>query len=166
MHTTILDRILEVSSLLQQDMSRAFAGTELTETRVHALWVLQHHGELTQQALAGELGVTARSVSALVDGLERTGYLRRRPDSHDRRAVRLVLTSDAAAMMQRMQRDHETLSSTLQGAIAPEDREAFDRGLDAVRSQLAQLIVESSVHYGPAAEAPAHLQAQRESGAQ
>ena len=75
----ILDRLLAIGELLQRDMGRAFAGTALTPSRVHLLWVLQHRGPLTQRALSEELGITPRSVSALVDALEPLGYLRRAP---------------------------------------------------------------------------------------
>ena len=77
MQPTVLDRLLAIGSLFQRDMHRAFAGTGLTETRVHALWVLHHAGSLTQRALVEALGTTPRSVSSLVDGLERGGYVDR-----------------------------------------------------------------------------------------
>lgn len=161
MDATILDRVLAVSSLLQHDMNRAFSGTGLTETRVHALWVLQHLGALTQQKLAEALQVTPRSVSALVDGLERTGYLQRQPHPGDRRAVQLVLTPDAEVMMARMQHDHAELSQTLLAAIAPEDRAAFDRGLDALHQRLSDLIAGDHVQYGLEESTSGFAEAQR-----
>lgn len=143
----ILDRLLAVSSLFQGDMKRSFEGTSLTETRVHALWVLQQSGPATQQQLAAALSVTPRSVSALVDGLETAGYVTRTAHPTDRRAVLVVLTERASAMMRRMDDDHRTLERTIVDAIAPGDRAAFERGLHAVLSRLTGLVQTETVHY-------------------
>ena len=39
-----------------------------------------------------------------------------------------------------MQRDHEELSATLLAAVAPSDRDAFVRGVDAVAARLGELV--------------------------
>ena len=150
MQPTVLDRLLAIGSLFQRDMHRAFAGTGLTETRVHALWVLHHAGALTQRALVEALGTTPRSVSSLVDGLERGGYVDRREHPTDRRAVLVTLTADGAELMRRMAADHAALSEDLIGAVAEEDRAAFERGIDAVFRHLDRLVRGDGVRYAPA----------------
>lgn len=147
MTPTTLDLLLLISSLLQRDQQRAFAGTTLTETRLHALWVLQHTGRATQQQLVVELGTTPRSVSALVDGLERTGYVRREPHPTDGRAVLVTLTGTARTMMTRMAEDHRDLTSRLHSAVAVQDRAALDRGLAAIAQWLEEAIAAESVEY-------------------
>ncbi len=147
MEPTILDRLLAISSLFQRDMHRAFAGTSLTESRIHALWVLQHTGPSTQQTLAQALGVTPRSVSALVDGLETAGHVERRPHPDDRRAVLVTLTPSSERLMARMQEDHRELAQDLLGAVEEDDRDAFVRGVDAVFWRLTALVRDESVHY-------------------
>lgn len=42
--------------------------------------------------MAAQAGLTQQSMSELVDGLERLGYVERRPDAHDRRAKIIVFT--------------------------------------------------------------------------
>lgn len=147
MQTGLLDRILEISSLLQLDMKRAFAGTSLTESRVHLLWVLQHSGPSTQQTLAEALQVTPRTVSALVDGLAASGYVQRRPHPVDRRAVLVTLTEEAERMMSKMAVDHARLTTDLESVIDEADRPAFIRSLDAVVHRLRQLVQEEEVRY-------------------
>lgn len=147
MTPTILDRLLAISSLFQADMKRAFAGTTLTETRVHALWALRHIGPSTQQSLAGVLGTTARSVSALVDGLSDAGYVKRIPHPDDRRAVLVTLTPQADEMMTRMQQDHEELSRQIIESVDVQDRPAFERGIDAVFWRVNELVRGDPVRY-------------------
>ncbi len=147
MEPTILDRLLAISSLLQRDAQRAFAGTSLTEARVHALWVIRHAGPSTQQTLARALGTTPRSVSALVDGLAETGYVERRPHPDDRRAVLVTLTDRADKMMTRMEQDHRNLTADLLSAVDEPDRAAFERGVDAVFWRLSELVRREAVSY-------------------
>ncbi|MBK0418014.1 MarR family transcriptional regulator [Leucobacter sp. CSA1] len=153
MEATVLDRLLALSDLLQRDMGDSFAA-DLTESRVHALWVLHHLGPSTQQAMSQALRVTPRSVSALVDALEAAGYVTRSPHPEDRRAVLVALTPGAASMMARMQRDHTSLATRLLEAVAAEDRDAFERGLDAVLGRLRELVASESVSYGLEEERP------------
>ncbi|MBO1902617.1 MarR family transcriptional regulator [Leucobacter weissii] len=128
-------------------MRRSFAGTSLTETRLHALWVLHHGGAATQQALSHALGITPRSVSALVDALVGTGYAERRAHPTDRRAVLVTLTPAAQRTMARMAEDHRRLDQELVSAVDPADLEGFERGLEAVRNRLERLMRDESVDY-------------------
>lgn len=143
MERTILDTLLLTAHLLQRDMARAFAGTPLTEARVSVLWVLQTLGPSTQQGIADALGVSARNVSALVDALETTGYVRRTRHPTDRRAVIVELTATAVELMTVMQREHAEVTATLLASVPREDRAAFERGIDAVVTRLGELVAEA-----------------------
>lgn len=135
-----VDRLLQIADLFQKDMARAFAGTDLTPTRVHLLWVLQHAGPSTQQTLAALCEVTPRNITALVDALEKSGHVRRAPHPSDRRAVLVELTPTAVETMAQMHEEHAQLNEALLGAIAPDDRAAVERGLTAVTAHLEHLV--------------------------
>jgi len=137
---TVLDRLLEIGELFQHDMATAFAGTSLTPARVRVLWVIQHGGPMTQQALARSLEVSARNVTALVDVLEAGGHVRRSPHPTDRRATIVSLTEAAEVRMREMQREHADLTADLLDAVAPADRPALERGVDAIAERLRALI--------------------------
>lgn len=144
MQLTVLDRLLQIGDLFARDMDRAFAGTPLTPARVRVLWVLQHSGPSTQQSLATALEVSPRNVTGLVDALGAGGYVERRAHPSDRRAVLVCLTPTAEKQMTQMQADHAELTATLLAAVAPEDRDAFARGVDAVALTLEKLVAEAS----------------------
>ena len=123
-------------------LTAAAAGstTGLTLSRVETLWVLHNAGPLPQRALVEALGTTPRSVSSLIDGLERAGYAARHPHPKDRRAVLVTLTDQGARLTTRIADDHAALSSALLDAVDPADRAAFERGIDAVFRRLDQLV--------------------------
>ena len=143
MERTVFDKLLLIAHLLQRDMARAFAATPLTEARISVLWVLQTLGPSTQQGMADALGVSARNVSALVDALETTGYVRRTPHPTDRRAVIVELTATAVELMTVMQREHAEVTATLLASVQRDDRAAFERGIDAVVTRLGELVAEA-----------------------
>jgi DNA-binding MarR family transcriptional regulator len=144
MDSSILSKLLAISDLLQRDMARTFAGTPLTDARVAVLWIVQTLGPSTQQAIADALRMSARNVSGMVDVLESHGYVIRSPHPTDRRAVIVTLTPSAAEQMDAMQREHAELTETLLAAVAPEDRPAFQRGIDAIANRLQELVDEDA----------------------
>ncbi|HEY5821182.1 MAG TPA: MarR family transcriptional regulator [Propionibacteriaceae bacterium] len=135
---TILDRLLQISLLVQQDLAAAFDGTPLTTTRVHCLWELNRSEPSTQAALASALEVTPRTVTSLVDALESTGYVERRPHPTDRRAVLVALTEFGRMTMATMAREREQLAAELVGDLDARrlDRLAEDLGRIAERLDL------------------------------
>lgn len=144
MQPLLVDRLLQITDLFQKDMARAFEGTGLTPARVHLLWVLQHEGPTTQQALARLCEVTPRNITGLVDALERTGHVRRTPHPTDRRAVLVELTGTATETMSQMQQDHAELDAALVAAVAPDDRAAVERGIAAIALHLQALVADAA----------------------
>ena len=141
----MLDRLLAISDMFDRESLRVFADSGLTETRVRALRVLQRTGATTQRNLAQILGTTARSVSALVDGLEHAGLAQRSKHPDDRRAVLVAVTEKAERALLQIEASRELLARELVGQVDPEDREAFDRGLNAVFWRMRERAVDYAV---------------------
>jgi DNA-binding MarR family transcriptional regulator len=57
--------------------------------------VLERAGRLTAGEIARQTGLTSGAVTALLDRLERAGYVRRLRDSADRRRILVELTEQA-----------------------------------------------------------------------
>ncbi|MGC2941883.1 MULTISPECIES: MarR family winged helix-turn-helix transcriptional regulator [unclassified Brevibacterium] len=140
MHSSIVDKLMAITSMFQQDMARAFAGTPFTESRVAVLWTLALSGPSTQQTLAAALSVTPRNISGLVDALEQHGYVERIAHPTDRRAVLVTLTSNGETAMARMQEEHAHLEGELRDAVAPEHLDALEQGIDAIIARLTTLV--------------------------
>ncbi|MBC9943888.1 winged helix-turn-helix transcriptional regulator [Leucobacter sp. cx-328] len=140
MNPTLLDRLLAISTLFKRNEHRSLKGTSLTAARIQAMQTLFHAGPSSQQALARAMGITPRSISSLIDGLVESGYAIRAADPHDRRAVLVTLTPMAHQEMRVRQLAHAEVSRELVRAIAPEDRAAFDRGLNAVFRKYDEIV--------------------------
>ena len=86
--------------------------TPLDFTPAHAgiLRILGRRGPLTQQALAGILGMFPSRLVALVDQLESRGLIERRDHPDDRRSYELHLTEKGRTSLQsigRVAREHQ-----------------------------------------------------------
>jgi DNA-binding MarR family transcriptional regulator len=64
----------------------------ISETDLRCLNIIENSQGLTAGELAVQAGLTAGAITGVVDRLERAGYVRRVPDSADRRRVRLEAT--------------------------------------------------------------------------
>jgi DNA-binding MarR family transcriptional regulator len=79
-------------------------GDGVSPARLRLMGALHCRGPQIMSELSGELGVTARNVTTLVDGLAGEGLVRRAPHPTDRRATVIELTARGKA----------TASATLQ----------------------------------------------------
>src|SRR6201981_3989562 len=88
------DRSLPVHHRMFRAVNDEMNGCGLSMARTKVLRRLHEQGPTRQNVLAAEFGLSPRSITDIVDGLERHGMAERRPDPTDRRA-KLVAITDA-----------------------------------------------------------------------
>jgi DNA-binding MarR family transcriptional regulator len=94
----------------------------LSEARARLLVAVGQLEPARMGRLANDLGVSPRSVTAMVDALEREGLLTREPDPEDRRATLLRLTADSRARMSRLFETQYELAEELLEPLDADDR--------------------------------------------
>lgn len=110
----------------------------LTPPQIHALLWLGREGALTMGELARRVSVTEKTVTGLVDRLERDGLLHRERDPSDRRVVRVRLTPRGTEASRGIEEGiHEKLVYVL-GLLDPSDRRALFRLLDRLVERLGE----------------------------
>jgi DNA-binding MarR family transcriptional regulator len=141
-------------------VERAFAkwadaqveGTGMSPARVRLLGVLGCKGPQTMSVLGDRLGVTARNITALVDGLEEAGAVRRVPHPTDRRATVVELTASGEETVERVLRPFVQQISGMFNELPEADRLELVRLLEAVAAIL-QRRTEAASAVPPPAEA-------------
>ncbi len=83
---------------------------QLTPSQVHVLLWLGKDGTLAMGELARRLGVTEKTITGLVDRLERSVYVQRERVAPDRRVVRCRLTPEGQKMYEQL--DQSLLEAT------------------------------------------------------
>ena len=127
----MVDAVLSASRVLVAVAARSLAGLdeEVTLTQYRSLVVLASRGPQTVAALADALGVTPPTASRLAERLVRKGLVRRRTDRHDRRQVRVALTTAGRRLVDVVTARRRQEISDLLEAVPPDARRSVVAGL-------------------------------------
>jgi len=100
-----------------------FADHGLSPARVRLIVAVGEAPGIRMRDLAEQLGVTARAVTPLVDGLEGEGLMLRKADRADRRAFRLHLTETGEGLRSVISDLQEKVSDQVFSALNQTDRD-------------------------------------------
>ncbi len=78
---------------------------DISTSQCHGLERLANHGPMTLNEFAASLYLEKSSASRLADGLERKGYIKRKPRVDDARYLQLELTNRGRTLHDRIERD-------------------------------------------------------------
>ncbi|MEU8650187.1 MarR family transcriptional regulator [Streptomyces sp. NPDC048737] len=131
----VFGRVSRLARAMGDRMEKAYAGLGISRGEFDVLATLRRSGEpytLSPRQLSATLMLTTGGMTGRLDKLEGAGLLRRSPDPHDRRGLRVTLTEQGLALVE------EAV-----GAGLAVQTEALTAALDAGRAgQLADLLRE------------------------
>lgn len=113
--------------------------TDLTVQQLRALALVQVDGESTPQRLAEALGVSAATVSGILDRLTAAGMTRRTPDPADGRVRRVTSTEQGSEAIRRIVAHDEELPPELLELLDVDDLRALTRGTRALLDAAVRL---------------------------
>jgi DNA-binding MarR family transcriptional regulator len=112
-----VEALFRVSALLDPLRLRIWDAEGLTVTQLRLLrWVFEEEG-LSNADLADRLYVTRPSVSALLERLERGGFLRREVSPSDRRGIRIWLEERGRRAVQSLRQETRDYAAGLIEAL-------------------------------------------------
>ncbi len=111
----------------------------VTFARMKTLHALRFHGPQIMSSLRDELGVTARSVTALVDALEADDLVRRVPHPTDRRATIVELTDKGLATLQDQFETHAARTAEVFARLSEHDQHELLRILRQLSAELSEM---------------------------
>ncbi|MDY7227642.1 MarR family winged helix-turn-helix transcriptional regulator [Hyalangium rubrum] len=109
---------------------------QFTPPQVHALLWLGRDGALTMGELARRLGVTEKTVTGVVDRLEREGHVQRERITGDRRVVHCRLTPAGQETYQKLDGFLLEAVGQVLGLLDGGDREALFRIIEKITRRL------------------------------
>ncbi len=131
----VADRLHSAAIHLLRTVRKTDTSTGISPARLSALSVLVFSGPRSLRDLAEAEQVTAPTMSRIVAGLESDGYVSRRADRHDQRAIQIRSTAKGKSALERGRRRRiESLTNLLRSASKDEL---------ATLSQAARLIEEA-----------------------
>jgi DNA-binding MarR family transcriptional regulator len=108
----------------------------ISAPRLSALSVLVYVGPMRIGALADAEQVEPPTMTRLVDGMERDGYVTRQPDPGDRRAIVVRATSKGSRALRKGRAQRVEALAVDIGALSPDQRDALAAGVEALERML------------------------------
>ncbi len=113
--------LFQASALLDQIRLSIWDRENLTVTQLRLLGHLHDQGGLSNAELAERLYVTRPSVSALLERLERAGFIRRQVSPNDRRGIQIWLEPRGVEVQQSLREEiREYVGSLFEGLSEPD----------------------------------------------
>jgi DNA-binding MarR family transcriptional regulator len=122
---------------LRDPIAAALEELDLTPPQLHALLWLGNDGPLTMGELARRVGITEKTITGVVDRLERAGLAERTRDDADRRVVRARLTRKGAATHRKLDAQMLERMRRILGRLEAADRRDLFRILNNLMTSLA-----------------------------
>ena len=105
-------------------------------------WVLAYlsrHDGMMQTQLADVLEVGKASLGDVIESLERSGWVERRPDPTDKRAKRVYLAKAAQGLIKRMTAMENEFNSQILVELSGTERAELSRSLQKIKLALARV---------------------------
>jgi DNA-binding MarR family transcriptional regulator len=125
---------------LRDPISATCARLDLSAPQIHLLLSLVHDGPLPMGDLARRVAVTEKTITGLVDRLERDGLVGRTRTSADRRVVRVKLTPRGSRLARKLDQGMLDRLAWLLGELGP----GLRRDLFRIMDKLVHLLQEKT----------------------
>src|SRR5271169_3200412 len=126
----------DVSRLRRSTVDRALKPLGVTRSQWWVLAFLSRADGMSQVALADELDLGKVALGGLIDRLEKTGLVSRRPDEDDRRVKRIYLTRRSHALIAQIRDNVSVTEKEILEKIDEADLKATVRALRGMKENL------------------------------
>lgn len=123
---------ISMMRLLRQEIASTLSLTSAEYSVLLAVWYLAREKDVTVRAIADHLHVAAAYVTSEVSRLVARGFLTKRRDKFDRRAVGIGLTKAARDLLSRLEQVLRDINRPLFSGLSVQDLAAVHRFLRAV----------------------------------
>lgn len=119
-------KLMRATESINNRLNRHLADADLTVSQFGTLEALFHLGPLNQRAIGEKILKSGGNITMVVDNLEKCGYVKRKKDPNDRRAVLIHLTKEGEKFikeffpkhLERIQKEFEVLSEEEKKTLA------------------------------------------------
>jgi DNA-binding MarR family transcriptional regulator len=117
---------------MRRQMYASLRASGLTITQWRALGVLDHQPGATHSDLMRELEIEAPSVTSLVNGMQRRGWVRQQRSPSDARVKKLFLTAGGRRVIEKARTAFAPVEAGMESALPRGEREELKRLLTSL----------------------------------
>ncbi|TCQ81976.1 DNA-binding MarR family transcriptional regulator [Ochrobactrum sp. BH3] len=128
--------VLSLAAAIDRDCANRLAPHKLSEGKFVLLFLLHNAPDgLSPHELSERAGVTRATITGLLDGLERDGFLTRHADTQDRRKLTVRLTSEGAQLAQQLFEQHTAWIASLMSDLSSGEQQLLSTLLRRIWSR-------------------------------
>jgi DNA-binding MarR family transcriptional regulator len=117
---------------MRREMDASLRASGMTLTQWRSLGMLLHHPGMTHSELVLHLEIEAPSVTSLVNGMERKGWVKRTRSTTDARVKRLFLTPRGKRLIEEARRATAPVEDRMAATLSEEERATLKRLLRVI----------------------------------
>ena len=138
---TVLMAVNEISRLFGRAIKISEKpGSAMSQDSFRLILIaLSHHDGATQLELSGITHLKPPTISITVEKMESLGYVVRKRDEHDLRALRVYLTDKGRCEHDERLADIRAIESVVTKDLSDEERDIFYMAMESILSNLRQL---------------------------
>jgi DNA-binding MarR family transcriptional regulator len=118
----LMEQFRAIAHAIHNRTNARMSAAGLSLARFRVLSALQSAGRIRMNELSAALGVVPRTVTTIVDALEKEGMVVRLPDPADRRATLLEITQEGLSQLRRFRAMHESAAAELFDLLTATER--------------------------------------------
>jgi len=124
--------IMQISHLSREYLNHYARTKGLTMPQLVTLKYITEEGRPTMKQTADFLCITTASATSIIDGLVRSGEVRRMPDKKDRRIIRLEITAKGQKNLRRNLKEVENYIKMMLKTIPEKDHQNLIKILENI----------------------------------
>jgi DNA-binding MarR family transcriptional regulator len=134
----LAEALMRTTHALRRYAGQPYVQRGWSTSRVLLMLAVDEAGSPRMGDLKDRLGVTGRSITSLVDGLEDEGLLSRRADPDDRRSIRLEITDKGHEHLGEIKALHDAHADRTFAVLSETQRTDLLTILDRLREHVAE----------------------------
>lgn len=136
-----IDDIADDVSVLMPMIARRillgfFQSVNLTQTQIFTIVTLAEKSPVRLSELSHAMNISAPTVTGIIDRLAKLGYVKRVPDSRDRRAINVVLTTKGKNVARKLKSTIKRKWKGLLIRLPKKDQEHYVRILSNIQRNI------------------------------
>jgi len=133
--------IILTGTLIAKEGDRILRPFGLTDSQFQILALLRDKadgGAMTQTELGNILLVNRSNITGLIDRMEKAGWVKRKPDSKDRRVNQISLSRKGQNVLVKAEKEYQERMAEVIGALSKKDYQQMAKSLQKLRDRIHQ----------------------------
>lgn len=132
----LISKIKQIQGRVFEKLLAEHGISEFNGAQGRILFVLWEQDGITISELSKKTGLAKTTLTSMLDRLEEMGHIQRTSSPHDRRALKIVLTSEARGLKERYDAVSAEMNEIFYGGFSDEEIFAFEAYLGKVLENL------------------------------